>query len=49
MKDSKSVMDLKKDSMPGKTSTKAKPKDGGFMLYHLIMIGVLGLLMGAYV
>lgn len=49
MKDSKSMMDLKKESIPAKPSGGAsKQKKDEFKLYHLIMISVLGLLVGAF-
>lgn len=50
MKDSKNVMDLKKDAIPGSkpSYTATKSKEGGFKLYHVIMMAVFGLLMGAY-
>lgn len=49
MKDSKSMMDLKKESIPAKPAGGAmKQKKDEFQLYHLIMIGVLGMLLGAF-
>jgi hypothetical protein len=50
MKDSKNVMDLKNHAMASSTSggQTATTKEGAFKLYHLIMMAVLGLLLGAY-
>ena len=47
MKDSAKMMDLKNQSAP-KTAAVAKKKDPGFKLYHLILMSVFGLLLGAY-
>lgn len=50
MKDSKNVMDLKNHAMAGSTmgGHASTTKEGTFKLYHLIIMAVLGLLLGAY-
>jgi len=52
MKDSKSVMDLAKQAMPSSskpgTQSASKKQEGGFKLYHMLLMAVLGLIIGAY-
>ena len=50
MKDSKSVLDMKQQAMPnqpkGRTATTSS---SGYQVYHLFLVGVMALVLGAYV
>ena len=50
MKDSKNVMDLKNNAMAtGLQGSPASAKEGGFKFFHLLLLAVLGIMLGAYV
>jgi len=51
MKDSKNVMDLKKQAISGSKSSGggSKSKEGGYKTYHILFMAVLGLALGAHI
>ena len=51
MKDSKNLMDLKKQTVSsGKANSSAASNlEGGFKMYHLLIAAVVGLMLGAYI
>ena len=48
MKDSKNVMDMKKNAVHGARSSSFETKDSGYKLYHLLFMAIIGLMLGAY-
>mmetsp|Transcript_4332 Transcript_4332/g.7314 ORF Transcript_4332/g.7314 Transcript_4332/m.7314 type:complete len:84 (+) Transcript_4332:799-1050(+) len=49
LKDSKQVFDMKNKSVGGANADASLAKgEGGFKIYHLLFMGVLGLILGAY-
>jgi hypothetical protein len=50
MKDSKNLNDLKNTAMAGNQSNSgaSSKKEGSFKLYHLILMAVMGMMLGAY-
>lgn len=48
MKDSKSVLDMKQQAMPKGRSATTKSASG-YQMYHLLFVGVVAMILGAYV
>jgi len=50
MKDSKHILDLKKSAVGSKslTSSGSSKAKEGFKFYHLLIMAILGLILGAY-
>ena len=51
MKDSKRIMDMGKDARPssGNAGSDSESKEGGFKFYHILIMMVIGMALGAYV
>jgi len=51
MKDSKRIMDMGKDARPssGSAGSDSESKEGGFKFYHILIMMVIGMALGAYV
>ena len=49
MKESKNYMNMKKNAMGSKSSQGNSEVSSGYKFHHLMVVGVIGLLAGAYI